>query len=172
MAKLLRVSACLALALVACSSKPKGPPPAVQVFADEHAVHMRTLAAELGARCPGVLARMPADGSAMPPDANAERTTIPFGSLIQAKSVEQVAVSCKRGDQGVVIASLHDPFADGKEVLPQNGCKLHELKSSGGVDHVVACVDAPDSKSQSIRMAKSVDGGEVEVFVSFTSGRR
>jgi len=160
------------LALVACNSKPAGPRPGVQVFADEHAVHMRQLATELAPRCPRALARLPGDGTPPLPDGTDKPTTIAFGSLIQEKSVDQVAVSCKRGDHGIVIASLHDPFAEGKEAIPQNGCKLHDLKSSGGVDQVVACVDAPGSSSDSIRMARAVDGGEIEVFVSFTLGRR
>jgi hypothetical protein len=162
------------LGLVVCASACNAKDAAesrVKVFVDRHGPHMKTIAHEVAPRCPAAFAGMSPDGAAVP-GRSEPPTALPFGSLVQEQSVQQVAATCaKDGSGATIVASLRDPFAEGGAALPPNGCREIPLETGGG-DTMTACFDPQRPTRASVLLRHPIDGGAVEVITVFKLTRK
>lgn len=144
----------------------------IKVFVDRHGPHMKAIAHEVAPRCPTAFASMSPDGAAAVPGSSEPPTALPFGSLVQDQGVLQVAVICSKGGAGgPIVASLHDPFAEGGAALPPDGCTELEVPTSGG-DTILACYDPRRASRTSVSLRHPIEGGVVEVMTIFKLTRK
>ncbi len=135
----------------------------IRIFADRHGPHLQAIALEFAPRCAGELASLAPDGEPGAAGKAASQAALPFGSLVQDQSVEQVAVICanQRG-VGTIIASLRDPSSEGGSVSPPSGCTDYQVTTATG-DTLVGCYDPQRASRTSIRMQAPIAGGTIEV---------